>query len=178
MESSPHGFADSSRSHFQFGARNVRIGFTVVEFYGAQIVLISATAVYQFAKKAFANHFERCHHVAPVAYVFENHELRTGFFGSVHQIPAFVHRVGGRNFHTYIRHSGFHGCNRHGHMPFPRTGNQYYIEFFVGEHFFVFMFTSFVNFRKFFPFSFKGFFGHVERKVGNIANRHDFGIVE
>ena len=49
--------------------------YAVVELDIAQIVLIAACAVYHLAEQALAHHPQRGHHVAAIAYVFEDIQL-------------------------------------------------------------------------------------------------------
>ena len=52
-----------------------------------------------------------------------------------------------QHFDSYVGHACLHGRDRHSDMPFPGAGNDDAVEFLVVQHFFIFEFAAFVNFR-------------------------------
>ena len=147
MVRTPLGFCKRIFTHAQLTAFLVSIMFTIIEFDIAQIMFVTASRMQQFTEQAFADHVQRSHAVATIANVFHDVQMASRSFRYVDQIPAFFQRIGGRDFHTDIRDTGFHGCNRHRHVPFPRAGDDDTIEFFVVQHLFKFTFAACIYLR-------------------------------
>ena len=110
-------------------------------------MFVTATTVQQLTEQTFANHVQSSHAVTTITNILHDVQMAACCFRYVHQIPAFFQRIGSRNFYANIRNTGFHGCNRHRYVPFPRAGNNHAVELFIVQHLFKFTFATFIHFR-------------------------------
>ncbi len=96
-----------------FNAAAVRFGrVAVIELDGAQVMLVTALHVHQFAEQAAAHHLQHCHHVAPIAHVLQQHIGGAGLELRVQYIPVVLQADACHHFAAH-RHLGLHGVDCH-----------------------------------------------------------------
>ena|GEM_PF-5627669 len=148
----------------------------VVELHSAQVVLVAAFEMNEFAKKSFAHHLQHSHHIAAVTNVFQKHEVRTRGFVSVHELPALIERESAANFGSDV-FSSLHGGDALLGVPFPGCRNHHSINVLVFQKIEIIV-VAFIENGGFFL----AFFGNHFERIGHhtrvgVGDGGDFAIV-
>src|SRR5664279_2616096 len=85
MVGSPAGFRKSFLAKFHTA---VVWCFAIIEFDTAQVMLVSALHVNEFAKKTLTHHLQYGHHISPVTDIFHHHHLGALCGCCIHYIPV------------------------------------------------------------------------------------------
>ena len=93
-----------------------------VELHRAQIVLIAALQMDQFAEQPGAHHVQHRQHVAPITDVLQHHIGRAGPLVRLQHVPVIL-QADARHHLAADRDLRLHRRDGHGGVPFPRGGD-------------------------------------------------------
>src|ERR1700691_4633396 len=104
MFGAPAGFGKGLVTEF---AADTAVVLSVVEFYSPEVMLVTALEVDDLAEQSLLHHVEYGQHIAPIADVFQHHDVGVMVFRGFDDIPMVLQGDAEDDFGGYVFEASF-----------------------------------------------------------------------